>query len=369
MTIQDLILVKQEIKEIKEDNSTDIDEKNMAKIVNLRDFPKSLTDSPVTDIIITEPLDPPTNKEVTDIYDSNNNKINTNNNRQNFLSLIGKVILKKWYAEIILVINKEFSLTKVVLIDLGANMNCIQEGLIPLKYYEKSFERLTQANGEKLIINYKIPNVHICNDGICFEAVFILIKNLSSKVILGNLFMALIYPFLTKDEGIKTNVLGKDILFKFISLLIPKETYSLNNVTIIKEIDKERICQKERHLSSLKIELSLANQLIDNDIKKHRNRHIIQVLCEKELNEKNNCTTVTVSFMIYVWIDLSFGLTNIPSRPQNIINDIFTTFTVISNTYIKNVLIKEVSQLLLESPLFKTKESFSIIARIPFIQN
>ena len=45
---------------------------------------------------------------------------------------------------------------------------------------------------------------------------FVLIKDLSSKIILGNPFMALLYPFLTTDEGIKTNVLGKDILFKFI---------------------------------------------------------------------------------------------------------------------------------------------------------
>ena len=93
-------------------------------------------------------------------------------------------------------------------------MNCIQEGLIPLKYYEKSSERLTQANGEKLIINYKIPNVHKCNDEVCFETVFVLIKDLSSKIILGNPFMALLYPLLTTAEGIKTNVLGKDILFK-----------------------------------------------------------------------------------------------------------------------------------------------------------
>ena len=69
-------------------------------------------------------------------------------------------------------------------------MNCIQEGLIPLKYYEKSSERLTQANGENLIINYKLLNVYICNDGVCFETVFVLIKNLSSKIILGNPFMA-----------------------------------------------------------------------------------------------------------------------------------------------------------------------------------
>ena len=129
-------------------------------------------------------------------------------------------------------------MTEIALIDLGANMNCIQEGLIPLKYYEKSFERLTQANGEKLITNYKIPNVHICNDEICFEIVFVLIKDLSSKIILGNPFMALLYPFLTTNEGIKTNVLGKDILFKFILPPISNEIYALDNTSTIKEIDK-----------------------------------------------------------------------------------------------------------------------------------
>ena len=135
-------------------------------------------------------------------------------------------------------------MTEIALIDSGADMNCIQEGLIPLKYYKKSFERLTQANGEKLIINYKIPSVDICNDRVCFETVFVLIKDLSSKIILGNPFMALLYPFLTTEKGIKTNVLGKDILFKFILPPILKEIYSLNTIPIIKEIDKERIDRK-----------------------------------------------------------------------------------------------------------------------------
>ena len=60
------------------------------------------------------------------------------NNRQNFLSLIDRVIFQKWHTKITLVINKEFSLKEIALIDLGADMNCIQEGLIPLRYYEKS---------------------------------------------------------------------------------------------------------------------------------------------------------------------------------------------------------------------------------------
>ena len=51
-------LVKQQVKEIKEDNSIDIDEQNIAEMVNLRDFHKPLTDFLVTDI-----------------NDSNNNKI------------------------------------------------------------------------------------------------------------------------------------------------------------------------------------------------------------------------------------------------------------------------------------------------------
>ena len=182
------------------------------------------------------------------------------------MSLIDRVIFQKRHTKITLVINNKFSLTEIALIDSVVNMNCIQEGLIPLKYYEISSERLTQANGEKLIINYKIPNVHICNDGICFETIFVLIKGLSSKIILGNPFMALLYPFLTTDEGIKTNVLGKDILFKFILPPIPKEIYSLDNTSIIKEIDRERIYKKNKHLLSLKLEIvyeRIADQLTD----------------------------------------------------------------------------------------------------------
>ena len=56
--------------------------------------------------------------------------------------------------------------------------------------------------------------------------------------------MALLYPFLTTEEGIKINVLGKDILFKLILPPIPKDMYSLNNISIIKEIDKEKIDRK-----------------------------------------------------------------------------------------------------------------------------
>ena len=78
--------------------------------------------------------------------------------------------------------------------------------------------------------------------------------------------MALLYPFLTTDEGLKTNVLGKDILFRFILPPIPKGICLLNNTSIIKEIDKERIDRKNKHLLSLKTKIiyeRIANQLVD----------------------------------------------------------------------------------------------------------
>ena len=82
--------------------------------------------------------DPPIDKDVTDINVSNNNELD--NNRQNSLSIIDKVIFQKRGTKFALIINKESSLIKI---DSRADINGTQEGLIALKYYEKSFERLT----------------------------------------------------------------------------------------------------------------------------------------------------------------------------------------------------------------------------------
>ena len=66
-----------------------------------------------------------------------------------FLNIIDRIIFQKWYTQITLVVNKELSLIEIALIDSRADMNCIQDGLVPSKYYDKSIEKLTQANGEK----------------------------------------------------------------------------------------------------------------------------------------------------------------------------------------------------------------------------
>ena len=97
-------MVKQEIKDIKEDNSTNINEQNIVELINLKEL-----STPMIDLSSLED----------DILDNDNNK-------QKILSLIDRVIFQKWHTEITLIINKEFSLTEIALIDSGADMNCIQ---------------------------------------------------------------------------------------------------------------------------------------------------------------------------------------------------------------------------------------------------
>ena len=90
-----------------------------------------------------------------------------------------------------------------------------------------------------------------------------------------------------------------------------KEIYSLDNISIIKEIDKERIYRKNRHLLSLKIEIiyeiivdQLTDPILNHQIKVfrqqietkicsnlpiafwHRHQHIVQLPYEKDFNER-----------------------------------------------------------------------------------
>ena len=53
------------------------------------------------------------------------------------LSLLHKIRIQKWYSKITIVIE-DFHLETIALIDSGADLNCIQEGLIPTKYFHKS---------------------------------------------------------------------------------------------------------------------------------------------------------------------------------------------------------------------------------------
>ena len=76
VSLQDLMIEAKMVKqEIKEDNSTDINEQNIAEIINLKELSKPMTELPLLE------------------KDNDNTK-------QKILSLIDKVIFKKWHTDL-----------------------------------------------------------------------------------------------------------------------------------------------------------------------------------------------------------------------------------------------------------------------------
>ena len=112
-----------------------------------------------------------------------------NERTQDFLNLITHIDYQKvvcYYVHITLYIDDNFQLSTVALVDSGADMTCIREGLIPRLYFENTSESLVTISRSALNIQYTLSKAHICNKGINIS--FILVKNLNQAVILGTPF-------------------------------------------------------------------------------------------------------------------------------------------------------------------------------------
>ena len=230
--------------------------------------------------------------------------------QRKFLETINRINFQKWHSKVRIVISKDFEFEVIALIDSGADLNCIQEGIIPSKYFKKTKERLTSASGGKMQIEFKIPNAHVCQDNTCFKTTFVLVKNMTDRVILGNPFMCLLYPFTTNSEGITTHPFGQPIKFKFLRKPEPREISTPQEVSVSKSLNL--IEAKTQHIEYLKddlrytrVEEQLACKSIQDEIRKfeeklkqevcsdlptafwHRKRHEVALPYVKDFNEKD----------------------------------------------------------------------------------
>ena len=92
------------------------------------------------------------------------------------LALVNKIIPPKWFTKVKIVVSLYYHFTIIAMIDLSADMNCIQEGLIPSKYFEKSTERLVSANGSQMKFKCELNNAHVCHANVCFKIPSVLVK-------------------------------------------------------------------------------------------------------------------------------------------------------------------------------------------------
>ena len=86
---------------------------------------------------------------------------------------------------------------------------------------------MVSANGFQMKIKYELNNAHVCHDNVGFKIPFVLVKNLTDKVILGLPFINALYPFLVGHDGITTDHFGQKVKFKFAS----KTEIDIDNLT------------------------------------------------------------------------------------------------------------------------------------------
>ena len=136
---------------------------------------------------------------------------------------------QRWYTKITLKINPDFQSTFIALIDSEADLNCIQEELIPTVYFVKTSQRLSITSNVPLKVQYKIPQGHICKNGFCIKTSFLLVKNISHQIVLGTPFLTQLYPFHIDCQGLQTTYKNQKILFEFIKGIELKEINQLQD--------------------------------------------------------------------------------------------------------------------------------------------
>ena len=67
--------------------------------------------------------------------------------------------------------------------------------------------------------------------------IFVLVQNMSDKVILGIPFIYLLYPFTTDIEGVTTKSFGHSVTFKFLTKPQVKKLRQLKDYSISKSLN------------------------------------------------------------------------------------------------------------------------------------
>ena len=81
---------------------------------------------------------------------------------------------------------------------------------------------------------------------------FVLVKNMTDRVILGNPFLCLLYPFITDNEGITAHPFNQPVKFEFVRSPAPWEIKSLQKASIAKTLSILTTYNQAQNLDSAK---------------------------------------------------------------------------------------------------------------------
>ena len=113
--------------------------------------------------------------------ENNHNKQLEGKSFQLFVNTVTKMLTHKWHIKVKLFIKLGFCEEFLALVDYGADIYCVQERLIPTVYFEKTHQGAMSANSKSLAIDFKISNIHICNQNICYKTSLLLVRDMNKR--------------------------------------------------------------------------------------------------------------------------------------------------------------------------------------------
>ena len=237
----------------------------------------------------------------------------TNEELETFVHNMTVVQKQRWYTQITLKINHDYQSTFIALIDSGADLNCIQEGLIPTVYFVKTSQKISTASNDPLKVHYKIPQGHICKNGICIKTSFLLVKNISHQIVLGTPFLTQLYPFSIDSQGLKTKNNNQEILFEFIKGIKVKEINQVQDFINLFQQKQQHVKFLKREIQYKKTEENLKSKQIQDRIKQ----------IQQQI-ENNLCSSIPNAFwnrkqhMVYLPYEIFFNEKQIPTKARPI---------------------------------------------------
>ena len=120
-----------------------------------------------------------------------------------------------------------------------------------------------------------MSNAHICNQGICIKQTFILVRDLKENVILRIPFLNSICSIRLDDQGLRTTLLDKEILFKFTNPLYEKNINTLRDQVIKAKENQVNLLRQE--ISLVRIEEQLKVKKTQDAVERFKNKIVGEV--------------------------------------------------------------------------------------------
>ena len=130
-----------------------------------------------------------------------------------FLCLLRQITSRKYVIKIKINFDNDFEFNVIALFDIGADLNCIKEGIVPKRFQTSTLENLSAANNSKLHINNCDAN--ISNNNCMIKTSFLITIDINHMVILGTPFINLITPYTVDHNDIFFQILSTKFILLF----------------------------------------------------------------------------------------------------------------------------------------------------------